>query len=199
MIIEVILTKGMIMTDYIERSINDAREIDLENTLNVDEFTDETILLDFLGKNYPYIRQAIESEEYMIEEYRCPFFRELVYDGKVVGFYTFEYVSDIIERLCINEFYVVPEYRKNKIFINTLKKLIAHSNYDSILLRNPPRLIIDILLEKGYDPKNGARPLRRIIQKELEDKAARKIVEGLLLSGDILKADAENGEIILTK
>ena len=57
---------------------------------------------------------------------------------------------------------------------------------------------LSLLLEKGYDPKNGARPLRRIIQKELEDKAAKKIVEGTLLSGNTLVADVKNGEISLT-
>ncbi|MBR0472118.1 MAG: hypothetical protein IJI98_05420 [Methanosphaera sp.] len=137
------------MTEYIKRSADKAKEFDLEKTLDVDEFNDNTILLDFLKKNYSYIHQAIEYEGYIIEEYSCPFFREVVYDDKVVGFYTFEYISDFIQRLCINEFFVVPEYRKNKIFINTLKKLIAHSNYDSILLRNPPRLIIDILIKNG--------------------------------------------------
>jgi len=53
------------------------------------------------------------------------------------------------------------------------------------------------LMEKGYDPKNGARPLRRIIQKELEDKTAKMIVEGKLSSGNKLKATIENNEIVL--
>lgn len=170
------------MADYIKRSADKAMEFDLENTLNVDEFTSDAILLDFLEKNYPYIHQAIETEGYIIEEYTCPFFREVVYDGKVVGFYTFEYVSDIIKRLCINEFYVVPEYRKNKIFINTLKKLIAHSSYDSILLRNPPRLVIDILLENGLAKqfsKNLVRTglkLATRIKKVMRNKKLNKLL-----------------------
>ena len=55
---------------------------------------------------------------------------------------------------------------------------------------------LSYLMEKGYDPKNGARPLRRIIQKELEDKTAKMIVEGTLLSGQKLKADLKDEKIV---
>ena len=50
----------------------------------------------------------------------------------------------------------------------------------------------EFLIEKGYDEKYGARPLRRTIQSQVEDKLAEKILDGEIHSGDeveITKAD----------
>ncbi len=42
----------------------------------------------------------------------------------------------------------------------------------------------EFLIEKGYDEKYGARPLRRTIQSEIEDRLAEKILEGVVHTGD---------------
>jgi ATP-dependent Clp protease ATP-binding subunit ClpC len=55
-----------------------------------------------------------------------------------------------------------------------------------------------LLIEKGWDPKFGGRPLRRAIQKELEDPISLKILEGDLPIGTFFKAEGENGKILLT-
>jgi ATP-dependent Clp protease ATP-binding subunit ClpB len=47
----------------------------------------------------------------------------------------------------------------------------------------------------GYDPTYGARPLKRVIQRQLVDKLALKILEGEFGEGDIVRADAADGEI----
>ncbi|MCI9359664.1 MAG: ATP-dependent Clp protease ATP-binding subunit [Hungatella sp.] len=50
----------------------------------------------------------------------------------------------------------------------------------------------DFLIEKGYDEKYGARPLRRTIQNQLEDKLAEKILDGAVKEGDevdVIKAE----------
>jgi ATP-dependent Clp protease ATP-binding subunit ClpC len=57
----------------------------------------------------------------------------------------------------------------------------------------------DWLGEKGYDPVFGARPLRRVIQNELEDRLSEALLEGRFGPGDTVRIDAENGEIVLTK
>jgi ATP-dependent Clp protease ATP-binding subunit ClpB len=51
------------------------------------------------------------------------------------------------------------------------------------------------LAEKGYDPAYGARPLKRVIQKELQDPLARLILEGALNDGDTVKVSAEAGAL----
>ena len=47
----------------------------------------------------------------------------------------------------------------------------------------------------GYDPIYGARPLKRVIQKQLVDKLALKILEGEFGAGDLVRVDAVEGEI----
>ncbi|HEV2753961.1 MAG TPA: AAA family ATPase, partial [Solirubrobacteraceae bacterium] len=49
----------------------------------------------------------------------------------------------------------------------------------------------------GYDPAYGARPLKRVIQKQLVDRLARATLAGALRSGDSLRVDAVDGELVL--
>jgi len=51
----------------------------------------------------------------------------------------------------------------------------------------------------GYDPTYGARPLKRVIQKQLVDKLALKILEGEFIEGDVVKVDAAEGEIVFER
>ena len=54
------------------------------------------------------------------------------------------------------------------------------------------------VIEKGYDPVYGARPLKRYLQKYVETLAARKILSGDVHAGDTLVLDVQNGEFIVT-
>ncbi len=51
----------------------------------------------------------------------------------------------------------------------------------------------------GYDPTYGARPLKRVIQKQLIDKLALKILEGEFGEGDTVRVDAAEGEIVFER
>jgi ATP-dependent Clp protease ATP-binding subunit ClpB len=51
----------------------------------------------------------------------------------------------------------------------------------------------------GYDPTYGARPLKRVIQKQLVDKLALKILEGEFREGDVVRVDAREGEIVFER
>jgi ATP-dependent Clp protease ATP-binding subunit ClpA len=53
------------------------------------------------------------------------------------------------------------------------------------------------LIEQGYDAKNGARPLRRTIEDELESLLADHILDGSLDKGDIAKVDFKDKEFTL--
>ena len=55
----------------------------------------------------------------------------------------------------------------------------------------------DYLAEKGYDPVFGARPLRRLIQNEIEDKLSEEVLGGRLHMGDTAYIDVEEGEIVV--
>ncbi len=55
----------------------------------------------------------------------------------------------------------------------------------------------DLLAEQGYDPVYGARPLKRVIQRELLDRFAMEILEGRIREGDTVTVDADNGTLVL--
>ena len=52
----------------------------------------------------------------------------------------------------------------------------------------------DFIVDKGYDEKFGARPLKRAIQKYIEDPVAEEIINTHLLSGDTILLDLEEGK-----
>jgi len=55
------------------------------------------------------------------------------------------------------------------------------------------------LAEKGYDPVFGARPLKRTIQREVQDPLALKILQGEFQDGDVVLVDVRDGELVFTK
>ena len=56
----------------------------------------------------------------------------------------------------------------------------------------------DFVSDKGYDPKYGARPLNRAIQKYIEDPIAEEILKAQVVHGDVILADYEDGKDELT-
>jgi ATP-dependent Clp protease ATP-binding subunit ClpB len=57
----------------------------------------------------------------------------------------------------------------------------------------------ELLGNLGYDPTYGARPLKRVIQKRLVDRLALKLLEGEFVPGDVVRVDAADGELTLSK
>jgi ATP-dependent Clp protease ATP-binding subunit ClpB len=57
----------------------------------------------------------------------------------------------------------------------------------------------ELLGNMGYDPTYGARPLRRVIQKQLTDRLALALLAGEIRSGDSVTVDAVEGELALEK
>jgi hypothetical protein len=49
----------------------------------------------------------------------------------------------------------------------------------------------------GYDPQFGARPLKRVIQGEGENRLARGILDGTIHDGDRVEIDAQNGKLVM--
>ncbi|MFZ1804918.1 MAG: type VI secretion system ATPase TssH, partial [Nitrospira sp.] len=51
--------------------------------------------------------------------------------------------------------------------------------------------------ERGYDPVYGARPLKRLIQQELETPIAKLLIKGELRDGDTASVDVNNGGLVV--
>ncbi len=56
---------------------------------------------------------------------------------------------------------------------------------------------IDGLAGEGYDPTYGARPLKRVIQRRLQDPIAMAILEGRFHEGDTIEVDARDGQLVI--
>ncbi len=55
------------------------------------------------------------------------------------------------------------------------------------------------LAKEGFDPAFGARPLRRAIQKHIEDRLSEELLRGTISKGDTLTIDEENGELTVKR
>ena len=55
----------------------------------------------------------------------------------------------------------------------------------------------DLLGREGYDPAYGARPLKRVIQRLLENPLALAMLEGRIADGDRVVVDADGDEIVI--
>ncbi|MEI6339643.1 MAG: hypothetical protein WCQ57_13840, partial [Verrucomicrobiota bacterium] len=53
-----------------------------------------------------------------------------------------------------------------------------------------------LLGQEGYDPAYGARPLKRVIQREILDPLSLEILDGKFHEGDHITAEAKDGHLI---
>lgn len=56
----------------------------------------------------------------------------------------------------------------------------------------------ELLVNRGYQPEFGARPLRRTIQSELDNRLSNMLLDGALNPGDTVVCDAQDGELVCT-
>lgn len=75
-----------------------------------------------------------------------------------------------------------------RIQLGYLKSLLNARNITMELTEDA----IEWLADKGYDPAYGARPLKRVIQNDLQNKLAEKILNGDIIDGDHVKIDAND-------
>ncbi|MGI8669050.1 MAG: ATP-dependent chaperone ClpB, partial [Aridibacter sp.] len=78
--------------------------------------------------------------------------------------------------------------------LRRLHKLLAEKNL-TIELDDSAK---DLLLEEGYEPAFGARPLKRAIQTMIQNPLAVKLLNGEIQSGDNVKVSAKDGELVFT-
>ena len=106
-----------------------------------------------------------------------------------------EFVNRLDE---IVEFHQLTREEISQIVDLQVEKLIARVRERGVEveLTDEARTLLGNL---GYDPTYGARPLKRVIQKQLVDKLALKLLEGEFQPGDHVLVDAAGGELAFTK
>ena len=78
-----------------------------------------------------------------------------------------------------------------KIMVKPLIASLAEKGIDLKLQASALKL----LASQGYDPEMGARPLRRTLQTEVEDKLAELLLKGELVAGKTLKIGVKAGQL----
>jgi len=82
-----------------------------------------------------------------------------------------------------------------RIQLANLRKRLA----DRDLMLELSEAVMDKLVEAGFDPVYGARPLKRAIQREIENPLAQDILSGRFLPGETIRADILDGHIAFSK
>jgi ATP-dependent Clp protease ATP-binding subunit ClpB len=57
----------------------------------------------------------------------------------------------------------------------------------------------EVLADAGWDPTYGARPLKRALQRLVENPLAQRLLEGEFAEGDTIRIDAQNGELVFER
>lgn len=82
-----------------------------------------------------------------------------------------------------------------EIFLNNLKKRLAVLDVQLVMTQSA----MDLLTEKGYDNEYGARPLKRVVQRNIEDRLSEQILRGELQGKKQVTVYAQNGEFVFNK
>ena len=120
--------------------------------------------------------KRVETQEFLMDKLRDNFKPELL--NRIDSIVIFDSLSK-------------PSVMKiANIMINSLEKRFVKKNI-SLQITESARILI---CDKGYDEMYGARPLRRVIDKEIKDPLAEMIISGELANNSAVQVDAENGK-----
>lgn len=96
-------------------------------------------------------------------------------------------------------FHTLEKPQQKEIVKLLLKELSDRLSKNPGFVLNFSDKVVDYVLEKGYDPQYGARPLRRAIQNELEDFLADEYLEGHIKNNDKILLDIEKDKPVIQK
>ena len=82
-----------------------------------------------------------------------------------------------------------------KIQLQELNKMLANKN----IKLNISDYAVEYLSKKGYEPQFGARPIKRLIQKEILNGLSKELLEGKIKEGDIILIDSFDENIVFRK
>jgi ATP-dependent Clp protease ATP-binding subunit ClpB len=76
--------------------------------------------------------------------------------------------------------------------LKSVTKMLAQQN----ITMDATSEAIDYLAKKGYDPQFGARPVKRVIQREVLNKLSKEILSGTIKTESIILLDSFNNELV---
>ena len=106
-------------------------------------------------------------------------------------FFRPEFLNRIDETIIFDE---LDQKQLRQIVTLLTRKLIDRLHKQGVQLKISTAAL-DKIAKDGYNPEMGARPLRRAIQKDIEDKIASMLIKGDLKNGDILKVGCSHNHL----
>jgi ATP-dependent Clp protease ATP-binding subunit ClpC len=100
----------------------------------------------------------------------------------------------------VDEMIVFPQLTKPELLqiVDLFIKRLSDRMMDRDLTVELTLAAKERLIEVGFDPALGARPLRRAVQHEVEDRLSEQILHGELNAGDHVHVDFKDGEFVLS-
>ncbi|WP_394289051.1 ATP-dependent Clp protease ATP-binding subunit [Microbacterium sp.] len=98
----------------------------------------------------------------------------------------------------VDDVIVFPQLNKDELrqIVTLFTKRLSERLLDRDMTVELSDAAKDKLIEIGFDPTLGARPLRRAMQREVEDQLSERILRGELNAGDHVKVDTEGGKFV---
>ncbi|MGB4311552.1 MAG: ATP-dependent Clp protease ATP-binding subunit [Natronincolaceae bacterium] len=100
----------------------------------------------------------------------------------------------------VDETIVFTELSKEELrqIVDLMLKEVIHDVKEKNMSITISDKVKDFILEKGYDEKYGARPLRRTIQRYIEDEIAEEYIRKRFTSGDHIEVDLKDERVVLS-
>jgi ATP-dependent Clp protease ATP-binding subunit ClpB len=180
---------SVILFDEIEKAHQDVFNVLLQ-VLDDGRITDgQGRTVDF--KNTVIIMTSNIGSQYIMEETQSPEARERLVMDALRSHFRPEFLNRVDEIIIFDR---LSEDDLKKIVEIQLRRLTKRLEQQKITLDLSDSAKA-LLAREGYDPVYGARPLRRVIQKEILDRLSIDILEGKVREGQTVHIDARNGAL----
>ena len=156
------------------------RKVDFRNTI--------IIMTSNLGSRSLFDGNAVGFNADKIDQAKV---RQAKVQQAIKQFFRPEFLNRIDETIVFDE--LTKKQLRNIVSLLT-NKLVVRLQRKGITLKLS-RAALDKIVQDGYDPENGARPLKRAIQNDVEDKVAEMLINGEVKSGDTLKIGSQHGSL----
>ena len=156
------------------------RKVDFRNTI--------IIMTSNLGSRTLFDSKAVGFNADKVDQAKA---RQAKVEQAIKQFFRPEFLNRIDETIIFDE---LTKKQLRDIVTLLTHKLVVRLQKKGITLKIS-RAALDKIVQDGYDPENGARPLRRAIQNDIEDKLAEMLITGEVKSNDTLKIGSQHGHL----
>ena len=156
------------------------RKVDFRNTI--------IIMTSNLGSRTLFDSKAVGFNADKVDQAKA---RRAKVEQAIKQFFRPEFLNRIDETIIFDE---LTKKQLRDIVTLLTHKLVVRLQKKGITLKIS-RAALDKIVQDGYDPENGARPLRRAIQNNIEDKLAEMLITGEVKANDTLKIGSQHGHL----